>query len=74
MIEVSRMNGKKFRLNCELIKTIEATPDTIVTLISGEKLMIRESVDDVVASTVNYRKRLYQEPPIVLQRSEGDPS
>jgi flagellar protein FlbD len=63
MIEVSRINGKKYVINCELIKTIEATPDTVITLLSGEKLMVKDSVEEVVRMTMNYRKRLYQEPP-----------
>jgi flagellar protein FlbD len=65
MIEVSRLNGKKFVLNCELIKYIEATPDTVITLTTGEKMMVREGVDDLVRRTMDYRKRLYQEPPAV---------
>jgi flagellar protein FlbD len=63
MIQLSRLNGNHFVLNCELIKAIEATPDTVITLSTGEKIMVRESVDDVVKKTMDYRKRLYQEPP-----------
>jgi flagellar protein FlbD len=63
MIQVTRLNGKEFVVNCELIKTIEATPDTVITLTTGEKLMVKENVDQIVKSTVQYRKRLYQEPP-----------
>jgi flagellar protein FlbD len=63
MIKVSRLNGKEFVLNCELIKFIEATPDTVITLTNGEKIMVREDVDKIIQSTMNYRKRLYQEPP-----------
>jgi flagellar protein FlbD len=63
MIELTRLNGKGFVVNCELIKTIEATPDTVISLTTGEKLMVKESVDQVVESTVRYKKRLYQEPP-----------
>jgi flagellar protein FlbD len=63
MIRVSRINGKPFVLNCELIKFIEATPDTLITLTSDEKIMVRESPDDVIRMTMEYRKRLYQEPP-----------
>lgn len=63
MIKLSRLNGKEFVLNCELIKTIEATPDTVITLTTGEKLMVREGIEQVINSTVEYRKRLYQEPP-----------
>ena len=63
MIEVTRLNGKKFILNCELIKCVESIPDTMITLITGEKLMVLEKISDVIASTIDYRKRLYQEPP-----------
>jgi flagellar protein FlbD len=63
MITVSRLNSKKFILNCELIKYIEAIPDTLITLTSGEKLMVKESVEEVIEETMNYRKRLYQEKP-----------
>jgi flagellar protein FlbD len=50
-------------LNCELIKYIEAIPDTLITLTSGEKLMVKESVEYVIEETMNFRKRLYQEKP-----------
>ena len=63
MIQVTRLNGKEFIVNCELIKTIEANPDTVITLTTGEKLMVKESVDQILKSTLEYRKRLYQEPP-----------
>ena len=63
MIRVSRLNGKEFILNCDLIKTIEATPDTVITLSTGEKLMVRESVDEVIRATMEYRWKVYNEPP-----------
>jgi len=63
MIRLTRLNGKEFVLNCDLIKTIESTPDTVITLTQGEKLMVREDVDSVVRATMHYRQRIYQEPP-----------
>jgi flagellar protein FlbD len=63
VIRLKRLNGTRFVLNCDLIKTIEATPDTLITLLSGEKLMVLDPVDEVVKSTMEYRKRLAQEPP-----------
>ena len=71
MIEVSRLNGKTFLINCELIKTIEATPDTVITLTTGEKLMVRESISEIVQLTMNYRKRLYQEAPVPLKKQDS---
>lgn len=63
MIEVSRLNGKFFILNAELVKFIESTPDTVITLTTGEKLMVRESVEQVVQRCTDYLKRIAQEPP-----------
>jgi flagellar protein FlbD len=63
MIHLTRLNDKGFVVNCELIKFIESTPDTLITLTTGEKLMVKETVDQVIDATVNYRKKLYQEKP-----------
>jgi flagellar protein FlbD len=58
MIELTKLNGAQFILNAELIEIIEATPDTVITLINGRKMMVKESVDDVVTKAVEYKKRL----------------
>lgn len=63
MIRLTRLNSTYFVVNCDLIKFIESTPDTLITLSTGEKLMVKESVDDVISATMNYRKRIYQEKP-----------
>ena len=67
MIEVSRLNGKIFVINCDLIKTIESTPDTVITLSTQEKFMVRESVEQIIRQTMNYKKRIVQEGPIVTE-------
>ncbi len=64
MIELNKLNGKLFVLNCELIKFVESTPDTLITLSSGEKFMVKESVQAVVELSTQYLKRLRQEPPV----------
>ena len=63
MIRLTRLNGKEFVLNCDLIKYIEATPDTVISLTLGDKLMVRESIQEVIRATMIYRQRLYQEAP-----------
>lgn len=62
MIEVTRLNGKSYFLNCDLIKALEATPDTVITLTTGEKLLVREDAREVVERVTEFRKRLAQEP------------
>lgn len=61
MIEVHRLNGKSFYLNSDLIRTIEATPDTLLTLTCGDKLMVLEPADEVVKKTIEFRKKLSSE-------------
>jgi flagellar protein FlbD len=56
MIKLSRLNGQEFILNADLIETLEATPDTIVSLSNGKKIMVKNSLDDIVVKTVKYRQ------------------
>ena len=58
MIELTRLNGRSMMLNSDLIKTAEASPDTMLTLISGEKLIVREEIAEVVERVLAYRARL----------------
>jgi len=58
MIELTRLNGNPMVLNSDLIKTAEASPDTMLTLINGEKLIVREDTAEVVARVLAYRARL----------------
>jgi flagellar protein FlbD len=58
MIKLTRLNGNPIMINSDLIKTAEASPDTMLTLINGEKLIVREELDDVVERVMRYRARL----------------
>ena len=58
MIELTRLNGNSMTLNSDLIKTAEASPDTMLTLINGEKLIVRESCEEIVARILAWRARL----------------
>ncbi|HKF45707.1 MAG TPA: flagellar FlbD family protein [Terracidiphilus sp.] len=58
MIEVTRLNGNTMALNSDLIKTAEASPDTMLTLITGEKLIVRESCAEVTDRVLDYRAKL----------------
>ena len=58
MIKLTRFNGKEFILNCDLIKIIEATPDTVITLAQGEKLMVKEDVPAVIRATVLFKRNI----------------
>ena len=58
MIELTRLNGRPIVLNSDLIKTIETSPDTMLTLINGEKLIVREEIAEVMERVLAYRARL----------------
>lgn len=58
MIELTRLNGNPMVLNSDLIKTAEASPDTMLTLVNGEKLIVRESCEEVTGRVLAYRARL----------------
>ena len=58
MIELTRLNGHPIVLNSDLIKTAEASPDSMITLINGEKLIVREEIAVVVERILDYRARL----------------
>jgi flagellar protein FlbD len=58
MIELTRLNGTPIVLNSDLIKTAESSPDTMLTLINGEKLIVREDCGEVVERVIAYRARL----------------
>ena len=60
MIRVTRLNGSEIMVNAEMIEFIEATPDTIITLVSGKKIMVGEAVDLVVKRVVDYHKNCNQ--------------
>jgi len=58
MIELTRLNGNTMVVNSDLIKTAEASPDTMLTLINGEKLIVREEISQVIERVLVYRARL----------------
>jgi flagellar protein FlbD len=58
MIKVTRLNGKEFVLNAELIQFLEETPDTVVTLVNHEKIVVKESVDEVMNRVTEYQRKI----------------
>mgnify|MGYP000389064234 CR=1 FL=1 len=58
MIELTRLNGSRITINAMLIEHLESTPDTVITLTTGRKVVVRESVDEVVKKAVDYLRSL----------------
>ena len=68
MIKLTRLNRTILVVNADMIEFLEATPDTIVTLNTGRKVVVRESVDDVIDKVVAYKRRFLQPAPEVRSR------
>jgi flagellar protein FlbD len=60
MIEVTRLNGHPILINAELIKFVEQNPDTVITLVTGDKLVVREAAPEVMHRVLVYRRHLLQ--------------
>ncbi len=58
MIKLTRMNGSNFTLNAELIITIEECPDTVISLTSGQKMIVKESEKEIVEKIIDYKRQI----------------
>ncbi|MBY0397633.1 MAG: flagellar FlbD family protein [Thermoleophilia bacterium] len=56
MITLHRLNGDEVTLNAELILSVEATPDTLISMVDRRRVMVAETVDEVVAAVLEYRR------------------
>ncbi len=58
MISVTRLDGKTYWLNPHMIESVEQTPDLTITLLSGKKIVVRDTPDEIIERIVSYRSRL----------------
>ncbi len=56
MIRLTHFNGKPFVVNAELVKFVEETPDTVITMRDGERIVVREKADEVVERAIRYSR------------------
>ena len=62
MIKVTRINDSVLVVNADLIEFIEAIPDTMISLTTGKKIMVRETLDDVVDRVTEFKRRCSVRP------------
>jgi flagellar protein FlbD len=58
MIHLTRLNNTSITINSDLIKFVEQSPDTVITLLNGEKILVRESAEQILDRIVDFRRRL----------------
>lgn len=72
MIRLTRLNNQPIAVNADLIKYVENSPDTLLTLVTGDKMVVRESEEEVIRRVVEYRRSLISPPMPQLVRTTTD--
>ena len=67
MIRLSHLNGEPFVLNAELIRYVEQRPDTFITLTSGERLVVKQSMDEVMRLALEYQQQKHLMPRLLAR-------
>ena len=57
MIKVTRINDSELVVNADLIEFVEAIPDTIISLTTGKKIMVKESTDEIIARVAAFKRQ-----------------
>ena len=73
MIQLTRLNNARLAVNCDLIKYVEAAPDTVITLLNGEKLVVRESTEQVIERVRDFRRSVLTAASESAPAAEPDP-
>lgn len=60
MIILHRLNNSEIVVNCNLIETLESTPDTVITLNNEKKMIVKEKVDEVIRLVIEFQRKIYQ--------------
>ena len=74
MIQLTRLNNSSLTLNSDLIKFVEQNPDTVITLLNGEKLLVQEPIAEILNRVVEFRRRVFEELPKEVGASMPGPT
>ena len=69
MIELKRLNGTNFLLNPDLIEQVESTPDTLITLITGNNIVVLESLEEVSEKFLEHKRKVQEEKSVCMGAS-----
>lgn len=62
MIRLTRINHRPLVVNCDLVEHVETTPDTVITMTTGQKFVVLESVDEVIQRVIQFRRSVLVSP------------
>jgi len=71
MIKVTRLNGSELWVNAEMIEFVEATPDTVISLVTHTKFVVRDSPQTIVEEVIGYRRRIHHQTPPQIVQAQG---
>jgi flagellar protein FlbD len=63
MVQLTRLNGQPIMVNADLIESVETTPDTVITLVSGNKLIVRDSMEAIQQHIIEFKRKIYGPAP-----------
>ena len=73
MIQLTRLNNARLAVNCDLIKYVEEAPDTVITLLNGEKLVVRETTEQVIERVRDFRRSIMSGVRDCHSSANGEP-
>jgi uncharacterized protein YlzI (FlbEa/FlbD family) len=74
VIQLTRLNNTRLAVNCDLIKYVEEAPDTVITLLNGEKLVVLETTSEVIERVLEFRRSVLKVSTEPLNHLERKPS
>lgn len=69
MVQFTRFNDTVFYVNPDLVETVEETPDTVVTLTTGRKFVVRESAEQIIDMIISYKQKIFSQG-ITVKKSD----
>jgi flagellar protein FlbD len=65
VIVVKKINGQEIIVNCDLIETIEFAPHAVMTLTTGEKIIVDETRDNILRKVIEYKRAIYKRSEVI---------
>lgn len=65
MVVLHKLNGVEVAVNAELIESVEAAPDTVINMVTGNRFVVKDSVEEVINKVVEYRRQVYSSKSVV---------
>ncbi|NLP46496.1 MAG: flagellar FlbD family protein [Epulopiscium sp.] len=62
MIYITKLNDQKVLINADLIEYVESTPDTVITMTTGRKVVAKESLENIIELTIAYKRKIFSLP------------